>query len=184
MLRTPARTRTRTAPWYSDYAAAAVIALLGAWVFFVPLVGPYFSFGFFTDSTWVFSGRHWELLLAPGIAAGIAGLLLAVPSPVARSVVSMLALLTGVWLLIGPSLYPIWGSDVTPIDTDQPKQALLWIGYFYGPGALITYLTGYLHGVVRPRGAERVEPVVGPEPVAPAEEPHETGVDERRTAAR
>ena len=35
-----------------------LLMLLGAWAFFVPLVGPYFDFGFFTDSTWSFSSSR------------------------------------------------------------------------------------------------------------------------------
>lgn len=174
--------RARTTSWYADVPAALLIALLGAWVFLVPLVGPYFSFGFFTDSTWVFSWRHWELLFGPGLAAGISGLLLTIPSPVVRSLPGTVALAAGLWLLVGPSLYPIWAGSVTPIDLDEPKQALLWIGYFYGPGALITYLTGYLHGVVRPRVAEPAGPV-GPAPVAGREPYVEPEAVEERPAA-
>ncbi len=39
-----------------------LVLLLGLWAFFAPLVGGYFGFGFYSEATWQFSGREWELL--------------------------------------------------------------------------------------------------------------------------
>ena len=130
-----------------------LIMLLGAWVFFVPLVGPYFDFGFFTESAWSFSVRHWELLLAPGIVAFVGGLLLMTPAWGLGWLGGLMATAAGIWLVIGPSLYPLWAAvdRVQPLPHGDVVRALLWIGYFYGPGALITYLAGYGQGLVSRR---------------------------------
>jgi hypothetical protein len=125
-----------------------LMMLLGAWVFLVPLVGPYFNFGFFTSSTWVFSGLHWEMLLGPGIALFVAGLLMVLPAMPSGSLGSTLSLLAGAWLLIGPSLHPIWSGQIA-VTTTHPQwlTSLIWIGYFYGTGAIAVYLSGVLHGL-------------------------------------
>lgn len=126
--------------------------LLGAWVFVVPLVGPYFNFGLFTSSSWVFLTVHWELLLGSGIALCVGGLLMTLPATPVSSLGGIVSLLAGVWLLVGPSLYPIWASQPA-IATNHPQWllSLIWIGYFYGTGALAVYLSGALHGMlVRP----------------------------------
>ena len=123
--------------------------LLGAWVFLVPLVGPYFNFGFFTSSTWVFSGLHWEMLLGPGLALFAGGLLMSMPAGPLSSTGGLLALLSSVWLLVGPSLHPIWSGQIA-IATDHVQwlRSLLWIGYFYGTGAMGVYLSGLVHGLL------------------------------------
>ena len=159
-------------------APALLIFLLGLWVLFVPLVGPYFDFGFGTDNTWSFSEQHWILSLAPGILAALAGLLMLVPNRGASSFWAFLATAAGAWLVVGPSLYPVWSSaDVQPTGDSEGMNALLWIGYFYGPGALLLYLSGMAHGLLaRPR---RGEPVVA-EPMAEPMEDAETEVEQRR----
>lgn len=127
-----------------------LLMLLGAWVFLAPLVGPYFNFDFFTASAWVFSSLHWEMLLGPGIALFVGGLMLLAPTSPASPFGSVLSLLAGVWLLVGPSLHPIWSGPVA-VATSHPQwvTSLLWVGYFYGTGALALYLNGVLHGMLR-----------------------------------
>src|SRR5437016_7035482 len=66
-------------------ALSVVLMALGAWVFFVPLVGPRFGFGFDTTTAWRFSALHWQLSLAPGVAIFIgAALMLASPRLIRR----------------------------------------------------------------------------------------------------
>jgi hypothetical protein len=129
-----------------------LLMLLGAWVFFVPLVGPYFDFGFFTSRTWVFSGVHWELLLGTGLALFVGGLLTALAASPLAALGGLLALLASVWLLVGPSLHPIWSGSVE-VGTPHAQwlRSLLWIGYFYGTGAIGLYLCGVLHGLLARR---------------------------------
>ena len=141
------------------------LLLLGAWAFVVPLVGPYFDFGFDSDSTWAFSTRQWELSLAPGIAIFAGGLLLAVPSRAPAWLGGLLAAVGGAWLLVGPSVYPLWSSRIAP-DGSENMQTLKWIGYFYATGALTLYLAAFAQGMLSRRpSVERVVPRAADEPV-------------------
>jgi hypothetical protein len=157
-----------------------LMALLGAWAFFVPLVGPYFGFGFHTDETWVFSEPNWTLSLAPGLAVMVAGLGMVIPNRVARWVFGMLGLLGGAWLVLGPSLYPLWnpGDQIQPISTSETTTALLWIGYYYGVGAFVIFLSGLAEGLVARRA--RV-PVVATSTDEPVTEPVGTTDESERT---
>jgi hypothetical protein len=139
--------RTRWTP--AAIPLGLLVLLLGAWEFVVPLVGPYFGFGFFTSSAWVFSSVHWELLLGPGIALACGGLLMLRPAGAPSSLGGLLALLAGAWLVVGPSLHPIWSGPVA-VATQHAQwlTSLLWIGYFYGSGAVAVYLSGALHGLL------------------------------------
>ena len=147
---------------------ALLIFLLGLWVFFVPLVGPYFDFGFHTEDAWSFSQPDWILSLGPGLTAALAGLLMVVPNRVASSFWVFVAAVAGAWLVVGPTLYPLWSStDIQPIAGSETTNVLLWIGYFYGPGALILYFSGLAHGLLarpaRPEPAVVAEPIEEPE---------------------
>jgi hypothetical protein len=138
------------------------LMLLGGWAFLAPLVGPMFHFGFFTGSTWSFSTRHLELLLAPGAATFLGGLLLASK----RRGGALLAFIGGAWLLVGPSLYPLWASTVEPAGTrGDATNALLEIAYFYGPGGLVLYFTGLANGLVARRPVADEMPVIEETPV-------------------
>jgi hypothetical protein len=141
----------------------AVILVLGLWAAAVPLVGPYFDFGFDTDRTWVFSQPHWTLSIVAGLAAAVGGFLLATPTRGFAGLGGLLVTVAGLWLLIGPSLYPLWADEgLRPLAGSDTKHALLWIGYFYGAGALIVFLAGYAEGLVTRR--KRVEETQVAEP--------------------
>ena len=88
-------------------------------------------------------------VFGPGLALVAAGLLMVMPTGAAGSLGGLLALLASVWLLVGPSLHPIWSGQIA-IATSHPQwlQSLIWIGYFYGTGALGVYLSGTLHGLL------------------------------------
>src|SRR5581483_4714834 len=79
---------------------AVLLILLGAWVFLVPLAGPYFSFGFDTAAKWHFSRVHWLLSLIPGIALVAAGILMTLRSRAAGWLAGLIAVAGGVWLVI------------------------------------------------------------------------------------
>jgi hypothetical protein len=150
-MSTPANRRTtRWTP--AAIPVGILLMLLGAWVFLVPLVGPYFNFGFFTSSTWVFSGVHWEMMLGPGLAIFAGGLLMTMPASPLSSTGGLLALLGSVWLLVGPSLHPIWSGQINQATQHaQWLTSLIWIGYFYGTGAIGVYMSGVLHGMLTRR---------------------------------
>ncbi|HET7571895.1 MAG TPA: hypothetical protein VFJ77_04415 [Gaiellaceae bacterium] len=150
-MSTPATPRARR--WTpAAIPVGILLMLLGAWVFLVPLVGPYFNFGFFTANTWVFSGVHWEMLLGPGIALFAGGLLMTMPASPVGSTGGLLAVVASVWLLVGPSLHPIWSGTIEVATPHaQWLRSLLWVGYFYGTGAIGLYLSGLLHGMLTRR---------------------------------
>ena len=157
----------RRSPWIaSTVPLGFLVALLGAWAFFVPLVGPYFSFGFDTDDAWSFTRLHWILSLAPGIVVFVGGLFMLMPLRAPAWVGGALALLGGAWLVVGPELYPVFSAgSVEPLAASEWKTALLWIGYFYGVGALVVYLAGLAQGLAssRPAVVEREPAGVEPE---------------------
>jgi hypothetical protein len=151
------------------------IALLGMWVLFVPLVGPYFDFGFYTEETWQFGEMHWTLSIAPGLAAAIAGVLMILPTRIAGWILGLVATLAGAWLIVGPSLYPLWTeAEIDPIGGSEGMMALMWIGYYYGPGAIIVFLSGLNEGLLSRRrrtGTRIVEQTTIDEPVTAEREP-------------
>jgi hypothetical protein len=139
-----------------------LIALLGAWAFLAPLVGPYFGFGFESDDAWRFSAQQWELQLIPGLAAVAGGLMLATPARGWGRLGAGLALAGGGWLLLGPSLYPLWADGVVEPYGSETMRAVRWIGHFYAAGGLIVYLAGYADGLFTRR--QRVEETQVAEP--------------------
>lgn len=154
----------RTGGWSAAIVPIGVaLMLLGAWAFFAPLVGPYFDYGFDTETEWLFSAEQWQLSLAPGIAIFVGGLLMLVPGVGPAWLAGFLATAGGIWLLVGPSVYPLWESEISP-DGSSEMQTLKWIGYFYGTGALTVYLAGLAHGLL----SRRTTTLERREPVAPA----------------
>jgi hypothetical protein len=58
----------------------------------------------------------------------------------------------GAWLIVGPSLYPLWSEpDIEPIGGSETTVALMWIGYCYGTGALIVFRAGLYEGLLARR---------------------------------
>jgi hypothetical protein len=148
-----------------------LLMLLGAWAFFAPLVGPYFTYGFLTDRTWAFgNGDNWKLMMLAGIAIFVGGLVLTMPSSGLGSLGAALAFAGGAWLLVGPSLYPALGMhEVRPQPHSEWLTALLWIGCFYGTGGLTMYLTGAAHGLFARRTVIEEMPVIEETPVERSE---------------
>lgn len=155
-----------------------LILLLGAWVFFVPLVGGYFNFGFASDVTWQFTGRQWELQLAPGIMAMLAGVMLMTPARGWRWAGALLAFVAGAWLVVGWAFYPVWASDELTPTGSELMRGVRWLGHLIGPGALILFLVGATLGLLsrrrtavepipmepQPQREPEPEPELGPEP--------------------
>ena len=114
-----------------------MLMALGAWVFLVPLVGPYFRFGFDTATRWRFSQLHGVTSLGPGIAIFLGGVLLLSRRRLLADIGALGVLAGGVWLVVVPSLHGLWSpSALTPQPAGARHTAWLWIAYFYGPGAL------------------------------------------------
>jgi hypothetical protein len=139
---------------------AVLLMLLGAWVFLVPLAGPYFSFGFDTAAKWHFSRVHWLLSLIPGIALVAAGILMTARSRAAGWLAGLIAVAGGIWLVVGPSLHPVWSSHpFGPLPGGTDKTAARWIATFYAPGALAIYLGAQAQGLLERRTVTTTAPV-------------------------
>jgi hypothetical protein len=141
------------------------IALLGAWAFAVPLVGPYFNFGFASDAAWQFSREQWILQLAPGIVAFVGGLMLMTPARGWGWLGALLAFVAGAWLVVGPSFYPVFSSGTVDPYGSELMRAVRWVGHFYGVGGLILYFAGVAHGLFARRTLIQEAPVP-PDPAA------------------
>jgi hypothetical protein len=128
---------------------AVLLMALGAWVFFAPLVGPYFSFGFDTSTHWRFSQNHVLMSLIPGVAIFAGGMLMMTRSRAGAWLAALLAVAGGVWLVVGPSLHQTWSTTgFQPIAGGSWKTGLRWITYFYGAGALAVYLGAQAQGLL------------------------------------
>jgi hypothetical protein len=137
-----------------------LVLLLGAWAFVAPLVGPYFNFGFSNDDAWQFSGRQWELQLAPGIVAVLGGFMLMTPARGWGRMGAFLAFLAGAWLICGWAFYPVWANgEIKPYGTEF-MRGLRWLGHLLGPGGLILFLTGATQGLFMRRTIVETAPPV------------------------
>jgi hypothetical protein len=160
---------------------SVVLLALGACVFFLPLVGPHFGFGFDTAGSWRFSALHWQMNMAPGLAIFVGGVLMLASTGLLRRVGEIAVLAGGVWLLIGPSLRPVWSSTpLTPLPGTAWHDAWLWIAYFYGAGALAVYLAARAQAISTLRKVHtQTSSIRAPlRRAAPADDPAPAAVDE------
>ncbi len=126
-------------------------ALLGAWAGLSVLVGP--SFGWSPDGS---GSWHWSLIraalhVAPGGAALIAGVVMIVMVPKAArgagrsgaALAGLLAILTGAWLVVGPSEWPVLKSAQQIVFAPAaPMRSFTYVvGANLGPGLLLA-ITG------------------------------------------
>lgn len=82
----------------------------------IPFVGPYFDYSFGVNSTWQYTTDRLWLRILPGAAALVGGLLLVIAATRAAGVFGgWLAVLAGVWFVIGPPLSLTWEDRAGPI---------------------------------------------------------------------
>ncbi|WP_026310736.1 MFS transporter [Parafrankia elaeagni] len=121
--------------------SGTLIVAAGIWGALIPLVGPYFDFGFTTEA-WSWTANQFWLSLLPGIAAVVAGLILLYSGNRATAAIgAAIAVVAGVWFIVGPPLSQIWnpGAFGTPLG-GKFRQAVILVSFFYGLGALILFL--------------------------------------------
>lgn len=185
--------------------AGLLVLLLALWAGFIPFVGPYFNYGFSPDSTWHFTLDRLWLDILPAAAAVIGGLTMIAAARRSSGVMgSWLALLGGMWLLVGPSVSLFWSHTAPGVLQSgigsplggHDRAAVEMIGFFYGVGGLITMLSAFSVGrfalaspvaVGRPAaGTAREEPGAGEEapPRAAEEAPPRRGLIRRRRRRR
>lgn len=123
-----------------------LLVLLGAWGGIVPFLGPRIGFRMDSGPAWDWTRAHWELHAAPGGAVVLGGLLLLAASPrlIARFG-AFLAILGGMWLVVGPLFASMWlGSGAeTQLASSTLSQAARPLGYHYGTGLLIVAAAAY-----------------------------------------
>jgi hypothetical protein len=116
------------------------------------------------------------LEVLPAVAVVLGGLLLfGAATRMSAAAGGWLALAGGVWLVIGPTTSMLWESGDLGTGTaigDTGTRVAEWIGFYFGPGVLISALAGFALGrFMAPR-------------VVPVEEPVATEPDHRPVARR
>jgi hypothetical protein len=132
--------------------SAFLLVLLGIWGAVIPFIGPYFHYAFGVTVPWFFTyDRLWFNIL-PGIALFLGGLILG-PSANRASggFGAWLALIGGIWFIIGPVVSMVWRVDGLTAPIGPPLgpnwlQMFEQLGYFYGLGALATALAAFALG--------------------------------------
>lgn len=133
-------------------ASGTLLVVLGIWGAVIPLVGPYFNYGFAPDQPWLFTLDRLFLSFLPGIAVVVGGLLLGPSANRATAGIgAWLALAGGVWFVIGPTMSALWGGGgpVQPIGSPLGPTGLAvleLLGYFYALGALVITLAALAMG--------------------------------------
>ncbi len=157
-------------------AAGALLMVLGLWGALIPFVGPYFDYGFGANETWVWhTSRLWMNVL-PGAAVFLAGLVLAgLAERITMAAAAWLACAAGAWFAVAPVLSVLWNNDtsLTGAPLGGPRrQALEYLGSYYGLGAAIVFLGALALGRLSARAAPVPQAAAVPEPeVAPAAAP-------------
>jgi len=169
----------------STRTAGLVILIAGIWGGLIPFVGPYFHFVLGVDQSWHWTSGHLYLSVLPGIAAVVGGLLLLGAGPRATGRFgALLALVGGIWFVIGTDLSHLWqvGGAQGMAHGSRFVQTLEHLTFGTALGALIAALAAYS----LPRGtAVREERAVRGRTdftVAPGQPTRRRGLLGRRTA--
>ncbi|MBV9006164.1 MAG: hypothetical protein JO181_15995 [Solirubrobacterales bacterium] len=137
-----------------------LIIILGLWGGLIPFIGPYFHYAFGSYTSWHYTHERLWLDIIPGAVAVIGGLLLMRSAGRASGLFAgWVALAAGAWFAIGPSVSLLWHASGDPIGAPMGghiRQAIEWLGFFYGLGVAIAALAAFAMGrfVSRPRVAE------------------------------
>jgi hypothetical protein len=132
--------------------SAFLLVLLGIWGAIVPFIGPYFHYTFGVTAPWLFTYDRLWLNILPGVALFLGGLILG-PSANRASggFGAWLALIGGIWFVIGPVVSTLWRTGGLAAPIGEPVgttwlQMFEQLGYFYGLGALATALAAFALG--------------------------------------
>jgi hypothetical protein len=144
--------RIMAVPRSRGAASGALLLLFGLWGGLSPLVGPYFGYAFGDHDAWnATTDMLWlSFLPAAAVVAG-AVILIAGTSRVRAGIGAWLALVGGLWFVIGPAFSLLWdgggpGAPIgRPLGPDGRQVAeLLWS--FYALGALTTAVAAFAFG--------------------------------------
>lgn len=143
-----------------------IILILGIWGGIIPFVGPYFGYEFGSGGAFHFTLQRLWLDILPGIAAIVGGaMLIASGNRPGAALGGWLALIGGIWFVIGVPLSLLWHSSaalgitaagIGPAKGGHVLQGLEYLGYFFGLGALITALSSFALGRLAVRSVRDV----------------------------
>jgi hypothetical protein len=132
--------------------AGFLVVVLGIASGLAPFFGPLADDSLDTSGPWRLSEDRVTLHVAPAAAAALGGLILLLVGARAFSRVgSLFAMTAGAWLIVAPSLQPLWetgGRQLASATQSETRQALEEIGYYYGVGALILALAACALGLL------------------------------------
>ena len=134
---------TMRVPRSRGLVAGVLLIVLGAWAAFVPFIGHYLHLAYTPTQAWTWTSGRWWYEVLPGAVAFIGGLMLiGAANRVVTSIGAWLGVVAGAWLVIGPSLAPVFtlGSVGRPSGTTTRAVAAQHLLVFYGVGAAILFL--------------------------------------------
>lgn len=127
------------------------VLLVGAWGALIPFVGPSFGYRMGATAAWTWSESHVTLHLLPGLAAFLGGSVVFGAARRHARWGAALALLGGIWFVVGPTLHNAWassGSGSMMMGDSVWSQIATSLGYHYGTGVIITALAAYALGAL------------------------------------
>jgi drug/metabolite transporter superfamily protein YnfA len=133
--------------------------VVGVWAGLIPLVGPLFGFGMNGAHAWSWNVNRVYFDFLPGAVAVIAGLMLLMSVPAAAAghgrflaaFGGLLAVLSGAWLVLGPSAYAAMTGGAA-YDTRGAGTSfwsfVLSLGYHLVPGLLLVAFGAWAWGLL------------------------------------
>ncbi len=147
----------------SSRVSGYLLILLGAWGALVPFLGPYFGYYYGRDKTWFYSSDRLWLSVLPGAAALLGGLIV-LATRRAGAPGALLAVLGGVWFVIGAAVLAVAKPGTGPGAPGTASGAMFGpatmhllenIGFFSGLGVAIVFFGTLALGR---SGVTRIEP--------------------------
>jgi hypothetical protein len=123
----PGRRRIMAVPRSRGAASGALLLLFGLWGGLSPLVGPYFGYAFGEDDAWNATIDMLWLSFLPAAAVVIGAIvLIAGTNRVRAGVGAWLALVGGIWFVIGPAFSLLWdgGGPGAPVGSPLGDEGL------------------------------------------------------------
>jgi hypothetical protein len=140
-----------------------LLLVLGLWGGLIPFIGPYFDYSFGSNATWHYSVNRLWLDILPAVIVILGALImLRADHRISGVFGSWMALIGGVWFVIGPAVSRVWEHGAGPIGAPlfgATRQMVELLGYFVGLGALIVALAAFALGRFVSRPAIALEPI-------------------------
>jgi hypothetical protein len=98
------------------------------------------------DATWSWTFDRTALALVPGAVAAVGGLAMIAGRGSVRLGGALLASAAALWLMTGPALSVAWPDGALGLanDREATMQTLQWATFFFGLGAIVGVIAGYV----------------------------------------